>query len=69
MECWVDWRVNRELNRALEKIMLRFEGEHSIFDIAEELSLDYWDVREYVEKFRTKGLVQTSPIPSISEGQ
>ncbi|MDO9545170.1 MAG: DUF4910 domain-containing protein [Pelolinea sp.] len=58
---WVDWRVNKPLNLALEKIFLRFEGEHSIFDIAEELELDYWDVYDYVEKFRQKNLIEVLP--------
>ena len=61
---WVDWRDNWELNRAIEKIMMRFEGQHTIFDIAEELELDYWVVREYVEKFRVKGFIDALPIPS-----
>jgi len=61
---WVDWQDNWELNRAIEKIMMRFEGEHSIFDIAHEVSLDYWVVRDYVEKFRAKGFVEALPIPS-----
>ena len=38
---WVDWRENWELNRAIEKIMMRFEGQHSVFDIAEQVGLDY----------------------------
>jgi aminopeptidase-like protein len=61
---WVDWRENWALNRAIEKIMMRFEGNHSIFDIAEQVGLDYWTVREYVEKFRGKGFVRPLPIPS-----
>jgi aminopeptidase-like protein/aminoglycoside N3'-acetyltransferase len=61
---WVDWRVNKPLNHALEKIFLRFEGNHSIFDIAEELGLDYWDVYDYVEKFRQKNLIEALPILS-----
>ncbi|MFN2152939.1 MAG: DUF4910 domain-containing protein [Anaerolineales bacterium] len=61
---WVDWRENWELNRALEKIMMYFEGRHTIFDIAEEVSLDYWVVRDYVEKLRAKGFVVAIPIPS-----
>lgn len=59
---WVDWRVNKALNRALEKIMLRLEGDQSVFDIAEEVRLGYWEVREYIEKFRTQGLVEAMPI-------
>ncbi|MBT3323208.1 MAG: DUF4910 domain-containing protein [Anaerolineae bacterium] len=61
---WVDWRENWNLNRAIEKIMMRFEGEHSIFDIAEETGLDYWETYEYVEKFRAKGFVKRLPISS-----
>lgn len=64
---WVDWRDNWDLNRAIEKIMMRFEGEHSIFDIAEQVGLDYWIVCEYVEKFRAKGFVIPLPIPSESQ--
>ena len=61
---WVDWRENWDLNRAIEKIMMRFEGEHTVFDIAEQVNLDYWMVREYVEEFRAKGFVKPLPIPS-----
>jgi len=61
---WVDWRENWALNRAIEKIMMRFEGEHTIFDIAEQVGLDYWMVREYVEKFRAQSLITPLPIPS-----
>jgi aminopeptidase-like protein len=65
---WVDWRENWVLNRAIEKIMMRFEGEHTVFDIAEQVGLDYWTVRDYVEKFRAKGFVIPMPIPSEAEG-
>jgi aminopeptidase-like protein len=64
---WVDWRENWALNRAIEKIMMCFEGEHTVFDIAEQVGLDYWMVREYVEKFRGKGFVMPLPIPSEAE--
>jgi aminopeptidase-like protein len=64
---WVDWRDNWELNRAIEKIMMRFEGQHSIFEIADEVGLDYWTVRNYVEKFRTKGFVDALPIRSEAD--
>ncbi len=60
---WVDYRVNRKLNGALEEIMLRFEGHHSVFDIAQELDLDYWETRQYVERFLEKGLIERRPIP------
>ncbi len=64
---WVDWRENWDLNRAIEKIMNKFEGKHSIFDIAEQVGLDYWTVREYVKKFRAKGFVNALPIPSEAD--
>ncbi len=63
-DLWVDWRENFELNRAIEKIMMSLEGDQSIFDIAVDVGLDYWVVRDYVEKFREKGFVDANPIPS-----
>lgn len=62
---WVDWRENWELNRAIEKIMMRFEGKQSVFDIADELGLDYWETRSYVEKFRAKGLIEAKPLTAL----
>jgi aminopeptidase-like protein len=64
---WVDWRENWDLNRAIEKIMMSFDGDHSIFDIARDVGLDYWEVRDYVEKFRVKGLVEAVPVPSAAD--
>jgi aminopeptidase-like protein len=66
-DLWVDWRVNKDLNRALEQIMLHFEGKESVFDIAEMLNLNYQDVWQYVNQFAAHGLVQTQSIPSNSE--
>ena len=60
---WVDWRENWDLNRAIEKIMMRFEGKDTIFDLADELNLNYWEIHAYVEKFRKHGLIKTAPIP------
>jgi len=64
---WVDWPETWELNQAIEKIVMKFEGKHTIFDIAERVGLDYWVVREYVEKFRARGLVWALPIPSEAD--
>ncbi len=60
-DLWVDWRENRELNRNIEQIMLRLEGDQSVFDIAEELGLEFEDVFNYVNKFYKKGLVEKNP--------
>jgi len=54
---WVDWRKNRKLNENIEYIMLRLEGNKSIFDIAEELDMEFGDVLNYTNKFLDKGLV------------
>jgi aminopeptidase-like protein len=64
---WVDWRQNWELNRALEKIMMHFEGKDTIFDIAEITGLSFEDVYEYVNKFHQKDLVEKLPLPVIAE--
>ncbi len=64
---FVDWQVNWKLNRAIEKMMMRFEGKQSVFEIADELDLDYWETREYIEKFRVRGLVEALPLPEIAE--
>ena len=47
--------------------MMCFEGQHTIFDIAEQVGLDYWTVRDYVEKFRAKGFVTSLPIPTEAQ--
>jgi len=54
---WVDWRVNKKLNENIEQIMLRLEGDKSIFDIAEELDMEFNDVLNYMNKFLEKGLI------------
>lgn len=64
---FVDWQTNWKLNRAIEKMMMRFEGRQSIFEIANELDLDYWETREYIEKFRLRGLVEALPLPEVAE--
>lgn len=55
---WVDWRVNMKLNKNIEQIMLMLEGDKSIFDISEELDMEFIDVLDYVNKFADKGLIE-----------
>ena len=64
---WVDWQDNWKLNRAIEKMMMRFEGNQSIFEIVDELELDYWETREYIERFRSRDLITALPLPEIAE--
>ncbi|MFA6427531.1 MAG: DUF4910 domain-containing protein [Candidatus Magasanikbacteria bacterium] len=54
---WVPKEVNRPLNHNISKIMYRLEGEMSVFDIADELHMDFGVVLEYVNKFFEKGFI------------
>ncbi len=64
---WVDWRDNWTLNRATERIMMQMEGNTSVFEIAESVSMDYEEVRTYIERFYAKGLIGKLPMPVIAE--
>lgn len=55
---WVDWRTNKKLNQNIEQIMLRLEGDESVFDIAEELDMDFKEVLNLVDKFYDKNLIK-----------
>ena len=57
-DLWVDWRVNRQLNRNVEQIMLRLEGDKSVFKIAQDLNMDFNETLEYIDKFYKKGLIR-----------
>jgi aminopeptidase-like protein len=62
-DLWVDWRVDPALSRALDLIMLRLEGDRTVYDIAAELGLAYRDTLGYLERFRERGLVEAMPVP------
>jgi aminopeptidase-like protein len=55
---WVDWRVNEELNLNLEKIMLRLEGKQSVFEIAQELGIEFLTVKDFTDKLFEKELIE-----------
>jgi len=59
---WVDYRINKKLNENIDQIMFRMEGDKSIFDIAEELDMDYYEVLDYINKFHKKGLIEKNDI-------
>jgi aminopeptidase-like protein len=61
---WVDYRVNPEGHRRLFEIMERCDGEHTIADIACELSISFQSVWEIVSLLESKGLVSLSRTPS-----
>lgn len=54
---WIDPKANKNLNAAIEQIMLRLEDDKSIFEIAQDLGLEFEDVLKYVNKFYDKGLI------------
>ena len=74
---WIDWKHGRELGVysledgqespmiEVEQIMLRLGGKQSIFDITDELALDYWPLWRYINLFLEKGLIDALPIPRI----
>ena len=55
---WVDYRTNKKLNENIDQIMFMLEGDKSIFGIAEELDMDYYEVLDYINKFHKKGLIE-----------
>jgi len=61
---WVDWRENKKLNQSIEQIMLRLEGDKSVFDIVEELDMEYEDVLSYVNKFLEHDLIEKTKVLS-----
>lgn len=63
---WIDWRENKKLNENMEQIMLLLEGDKSIFDIAEEIGLEFNEVLTYVNKFLENGLIRKIQLASSS---
>jgi predicted transcriptional regulator len=60
---WVDWREDRALNLATEKIMLMLEGQHTHIDIAFELNLPVQTVQKYLGRLLEAGLIEFSESP------
>ena len=54
---WVDWRKHKKLNENLELIMMMLEGEHSCFDIAEKLEMDFDEVDNFLKKLYENNLI------------
>ncbi len=55
---WVDYRTNKKLNENLEQIMLMLDGDKSVFDIVEQLDMDFYDVLNYINKFLENKLIE-----------
>jgi aminopeptidase-like protein len=61
---WIDYRVNPQSHRRLFEIMERCDGEHTIADIASELTIPFRSVWEVVSLIESKGLAWLSRTPS-----
>ncbi len=62
-DLWVEWRDNPELNRAIQLISFLLDGQHSVFDIAEEARIDFDTLYSYLKKFETHHLIRWSEKP------
>jgi hypothetical protein len=54
----VDHRVDPHFADVMHKIVLMLEGDRTVFEIADELECDYWDTRDYLDRFRAHDLVR-----------
>ncbi|MFA6319241.1 MAG: DUF4910 domain-containing protein [Elusimicrobiota bacterium] len=63
---WVDHHQDRKASLAVQQAMLHFEGSDTVFGIAEKLDMDFWRMREIVERYRSKGLVEALPTAAGS---
>jgi aminopeptidase-like protein len=54
---WVDWRTNKKLNEAIDQMMLQLEGDKSVFDISEEVQIEFGEVFSFLNRFYDKGLI------------
>jgi aminopeptidase-like protein len=58
---WVDWRVNQKLNTALEWVINNIEGEYSISELATKVDVDFWELKEWLDKALGQGVIQKRP--------
>jgi len=64
---WVDPAQDMKLGMAQDKIMVSLEGHHSVFEIADEIGINYWSVRELLEEYHDHQLIDKLPIASCGE--
>lgn len=58
---WVDWRVDRKLNRALEWVMNNLEGELSVSELAARAEVDFWQLKAWLDRALSFGLIRKEP--------
>ena len=57
-DLWVDWRQSRELNDKMEQVMHLLEGDLDLIDIAYELGLDFFVLKDWLDSFHQHGLIE-----------
>ena len=62
---WVDWRVDKVVSQNLENILNSIENNVSIFDIADHLQIDFYEVASFMKKMAKCGLVKLTSTESI----
>ena len=53
---------NRKISLQLEKLSYMLNGEFSVFDIANILDIDYWEIKCFIDKLFKKGAVEKCMI-------
>ena len=59
---WVDYKKNKDLNDKIDEIMLLLEGDYSVFDIAEKLEMDFYEVLSFLEKLEKNDLITRKDV-------
>lgn len=58
---WVDWRVNRPLNRALEWVINNIEGDYSISELSTKVGVDFWELKQWLDRALEQGVIEKRP--------
>ena len=53
----MDFYDNPDAGTFMDQIVYMLEGEQSVFEIAENLNKDYWEVKEFVDELLEKNAI------------
>jgi aminopeptidase-like protein len=62
-DLWIDWRIDSKMNEKMMRLLYYLEGDRTVFQIAEELELDFDSLVDMLGKFYDKGLIRKGRIP------
>jgi aminopeptidase-like protein len=62
---WGVWNDIPEGKERVDELMYRLEGELSIFEISEDIGVDFWETKRICDEFLSKGLIEkaTKDLP------